>query len=78
MLLVTFATYAATGLITRATLPLLATGDSGYVGAATARRPAVPLASARRGSSPRVLGLLTLSGAAMLVAEFAGSWQGVG
>ena len=68
MLLVTFATYAATGLISRATLPLLALvipamlvpsllGARLYLGISEARFKQV------------VLGLLTLSGAAMLVAS---------
>ena len=68
MLLVTFATYAATGLITRATLLLLALvipamlvpsllGARLYLGISEARFKQV------------VLGLLTLSGAAMLVAS---------
>jgi len=68
MLLVTFTTYAATGLITRATLPLLALvipamlvpsllGARLYAGISEARFRQV------------VLGLLTLSGVAMLVAS---------
>lgn len=68
MLLVTFATYAATGLITRATLPLLALvipamlvpsllGARLYLGISEARFRQI------------VLGLLTLSGVAMLVAS---------
>jgi uncharacterized membrane protein YfcA len=68
MLLVTFTTYAATGLITRATLPLLAMvipamlvpsllGARLYLGISEARFKQV------------VLGLLTLSGVAMLVAS---------
>ena len=68
MLLVTFATYAATGLINRATLPLLALvipamlvpsllGARLYLGISEARFKQV------------VLGLLTLSGVAMLVAS---------
>ncbi len=68
MLLVTFATYAATGLITRSTLPLLAIvipamlvpsllGARLYLGISEARFRQV------------VLGLLTLAGLAMLVAS---------
>jgi len=68
MLLVTFTSYAATGLITRATLPLLALvipamlvpsllGARLYAGISEARFRQV------------VLGLLTLSGVAMLVAS---------
>ena len=68
MLLVTFATYAATGLISRAALPLLALvipamlvpsllGARLYLGISEARFKQV------------VLGLLTLSGVAMLVAS---------
>ena len=68
MLLVTFATYAATGLVTRTTLPLLALvipamlvpsllGARLYLGISEARFKQV------------VLGLLTLSGVAMLVAS---------
>ena len=66
MLLVTFVTYAATGLISRATLPLLALvipamlvpsllGARLYLGISEARFRQI------------VLGMLTLSGVAMLV-----------
>lgn len=71
MLLVTFATYLATGLITRATLPLLAVVvPAMLVPSLLGARLYLGISEARFRQA--VLGLLTLSGVAMLVASVPG------